>query len=76
MVLVWSLSDVGQMFPLLGLLDMFGVVQAGHLPALKKELPHVSINTRPFSSIARPTPAGRGGEATMWDHRCQLRFRL
>lgn len=69
-------SDVGNMFPALTLLDMFGVVQSSHLPALKKGMPQVSINTRPFSSISRPTPAGRVIERTMWNRKCRLRFKL
>lgn len=63
------------MFPSLGLLDMFGVVNAGHVAALKTEAPHISINSKPFSSVARPTPAGRPGDDAMWNQRCQLRFR-
>eukprot|EP00066_Takifugu_rubripes_P002916 XP_003965141.1 PREDICTED: S-phase kinase-associated protein 2 isoform X2 [Takifugu rubripes] len=71
-----ALTDVGQMFPLLGLLDMFGVVHTSHMAALKKDVPHISINSKPFSSIARPTPAGRPGDGTMWYQRCRLRFKL
>ncbi len=68
------------MFHMLCLLDVFGVVQNSHLPSLKKEMPHVSINSRPFTSIARPTPArGLAGslcDRTMWNRKCQLRFKL
>lgn len=64
------------MFPLLGLLDMFGVVHTSHMAALKKDVPQISINSKPFSSIARPTPAGRPGDGTMWYQRCRLRFKL
>lgn len=71
-----ALTDVGHMFPALTLLDMFGVVQSGHLPALKKEMPQVSINTKLFSSISRPTPAARASERTMWNRKCRLRFKL
>lgn len=71
-----AITDVGDMFPALTLLDMFGVVQSSHLPALKKGMPQVSINTRPFSSISRPTPAGRVIERTMWNRTCRLRFKL
>ncbi|XP_041816401.1 S-phase kinase-associated protein 2 isoform X2 [Chelmon rostratus] len=75
-----ALTDLGKMFPMLCLLDVFGVVQNSHLPSLKKEMPHVSINSRPFSSIARPTPASRLagclGDRTMWNRKCQLRFKL
>uniref|UniRef100_A0A3Q0R468 S-phase kinase-associated protein 2, E3 ubiquitin protein ligase n=1 Tax=Amphilophus citrinellus TaxID=61819 RepID=A0A3Q0R468_AMPCI len=38
----------------LAALDVFGLVQDSQLPSLKKEMPHVSINSRPFSTIARP----------------------
>lgn len=73
-------SDLGQMFPVLCLLDVFGIVQNSHLPSLKKEMPHVSINSRPFSSIARPTPTSRLpgclSDRTMWSRRCRLRFKL
>lgn len=69
-------SDLGQVFPFLTLLDMFGVVHSSHMAALKKDIPRISINTKPFSSIARPTPAGRPGEASMWYQRCRLRFKL
>ncbi|XP_034997399.2 S-phase kinase-associated protein 2 [Hippoglossus stenolepis] len=74
-----ALTDLGKTFPLLGLLDVFGLVHDGHLPSLKKELPRVSINSRPFSSTARPTPssrlAGSLSERTMWSSMCRLRFR-
>lgn len=69
-------SDVGKMLPALLLLDMFGVVQSGHLAALKKEMPQVSINSRPFSTISRPTPASKVSERTMWDRKCRLRFKV
>lgn len=72
----FACSDVGELFPALTLLDMFGVVQSGHLSALKKGMPQVSINARPFSSISRPTPAGRASETTMWNRKCRLRFKL
>ncbi|XP_030290557.1 S-phase kinase-associated protein 2 isoform X1 [Sparus aurata] len=75
-----ALTDLGQMFPVLCLLDVFGIVQNSHLPSLKKEMPHVSINSRPFSSIARPTPTSRLpgclSDRTMWSRRCRLRFKL
>ncbi|XP_062269333.1 S-phase kinase-associated protein 2 isoform X2 [Platichthys flesus] len=74
-----ALTDLGKTFPLLGLLDVFGLVLDGHLPSLKKELPRVSINSRPFSSVARPTPSSRLpgalSERTMWSSLCRLRFR-
>ncbi|XP_035524471.1 S-phase kinase-associated protein 2 [Morone saxatilis] len=75
-----ALTELDKMFPTLCLLDVFGVVQNSHLPSLKKEMPHVSINSRPFSSIARPTPASRFigslSDRTMWNRRCRLRFQL
>ncbi|XP_040915635.1 S-phase kinase-associated protein 2 [Toxotes jaculatrix] len=74
-----ALTDLGKMFPLLSHLDVFGLMHDGHLPTLKKELPHVSINSRPFSNIARPTPAGRTvglfTDRTMWNKKCRLRFK-
>ncbi|KAE8284757.1 S-phase kinase-associated protein 2 [Larimichthys crocea] len=75
-----ALTDLGKMFPMLCLLDVFGVVHNSHLPSLKKEMPHVSINSRPFSNIARPTPASRLvgclSDRAMWNRKCQLRFKL
>uniref|UniRef100_A0A8D3AFM0 S-phase kinase-associated protein 2 n=1 Tax=Scophthalmus maximus TaxID=52904 RepID=A0A8D3AFM0_SCOMX len=72
-----ALTDLGTTFPLLVLLDVFGLVQDGQLPSLKKELPRVSINSRPFSGVARPTPAGRFvGDRAMWGGGCRLRFSL
>ncbi|XP_008300619.1 S-phase kinase-associated protein 2 [Stegastes partitus] len=75
-----ALTDLGKLFPALSLLDVFGLVQDSHLPSLKKEMPHVSINTRPFSGVARPMPASRAvgssSDHTMWNRQCRLRFRL
>ncbi|XP_023134298.2 S-phase kinase-associated protein 2 [Amphiprion ocellaris] len=75
-----ALTDLGKLFPALGLLDVFGLVQDSQLPSLKKEMPHVSINSRLFSSVARPMPASRvvssSSEHTMWNRPCRLRFRL
>ncbi|KAK7895810.1 hypothetical protein WMY93_021135 [Mugilogobius chulae] len=75
-----ALSDLAQKIPSLFMLDVFGLINDGHLPALKKEMPNVSINSRPFSTIARPTPAGRTmsqySDCTMWNQRCRLRVRL
>uniref|UniRef100_A0A3B4H9U5 S-phase kinase associated protein 2 n=1 Tax=Pundamilia nyererei TaxID=303518 RepID=A0A3B4H9U5_9CICH len=71
-----ALTDVGIMFPVLSQLDVFGLVQDSQLPSLKREMPHVSINSRPFSSIARPTPASRfvgsTSDRTMWNKKCRL----
>lgn len=72
-----SASDLKKLLPLLHLLDAFGLVSDGHLPALKKEMPLVCLNSRPFSAVARPTPAGAAlGERVMWSQRCRLRFKL
>uniref|UniRef100_A0A3B3DRI8 S-phase kinase-associated protein 2 n=1 Tax=Oryzias melastigma TaxID=30732 RepID=A0A3B3DRI8_ORYME len=54
-----ALTDLGQTLPSLRLLDVFGLVQDNQLPPLKKEMPRVSINSMPFSTVARPTPASR-----------------
>ncbi|KAM9306165.1 S-phase kinase-associated protein 2 [Pholidichthys leucotaenia] len=71
-----ALTDLGKLFPLLCTLDVFGLVQDSQLPFLKKEMPHVNINCRPFSSIARPTPAtrlaGSSVDRTMWSVKCRL----
>lgn len=73
-------SDLGKTFPMLSLLDVFGLVNDSHLPSLKKEIPRICINSRPFSNIARPTPASRligsCSDRTMWNRKCQLRFKL
>uniref|UniRef100_A0A3Q0R1D4 S-phase kinase-associated protein 2, E3 ubiquitin protein ligase n=1 Tax=Amphilophus citrinellus TaxID=61819 RepID=A0A3Q0R1D4_AMPCI len=75
-----ALTDLDKMFPMLCQLDVFGLVQDSQLPSLKKEMPHVSINSRPFSTIARPTPASRPAGSTsdriMWNKKCRLRFVL
>ncbi|XP_037609769.1 S-phase kinase-associated protein 2 isoform X2 [Sebastes umbrosus] len=71
-----ALTDLGKTFPMLSLLDVFGIVNGSHLSSLKKEMPRVSINSRPFSSIARPTPATRLIGYFMWNRKCRLRFKL
>lgn len=75
-----ALTDLDKMFPMLCQLDVFGLVQDSQLPSLKKEMPHMSINSRPFSTIARPTPASRPAGSTsdriMWNKKCRLRFVL
>uniref|UniRef100_A0A8C6T9W8 S-phase kinase-associated protein 2 n=1 Tax=Neogobius melanostomus TaxID=47308 RepID=A0A8C6T9W8_9GOBI len=72
-----ALSDLAKTIPSLFMLDVFGLINDSHLPALKKEMPHVSINSRPFSAIARPTPASRGtgnySDSAMWSRKCRLR---
>ncbi|XP_018557436.1 S-phase kinase-associated protein 2 isoform X1 [Lates calcarifer] len=75
-----ALTDLGKTFPMLCLLDVFGLVHDGHLPSLKKGMPHLCINSKPFSAIARPAPANRPmgplSDRTMWNRRCRLRFKL
>ncbi|KAG9354052.1 hypothetical protein JZ751_012176 [Albula glossodonta] len=61
-------------FPKLKMLEVFGLVQDSYLPILSKGLPHIHINTCCFSSVARPTPAGRRDRA-IWGMQCQLVFR-
>uniref|UniRef100_A0A1A7WY74 S-phase kinase-associated protein 2 n=2 Tax=Iconisemion striatum TaxID=60296 RepID=A0A1A7WY74_9TELE len=67
-----ALSDLKQMFPTLRFLDIFGLVQENQLSSLKEQLPHISINSRPFSAVARPTPASRP-DRSMWSRTCRLR---
>ncbi|MEQ2289949.1 hypothetical protein AMECASPLE_038473 [Ameca splendens] len=75
-----ALSDLGNMLPSLGFLDVFGFVQDSQLASLKKDMPRISINSRPFSSVARPTPASRLSpshpDQTMWSRSCRLRVRF
>uniref|UniRef100_A0A3Q3G9T6 S-phase kinase-associated protein 2, E3 ubiquitin protein ligase n=1 Tax=Labrus bergylta TaxID=56723 RepID=A0A3Q3G9T6_9LABR len=75
-----ALTDLEQMFPLLSLLEVFGLLHDSQLSSLKKELPRISVNTRPFSSIARPTPAcrpqGPVRDRAMWSRTCRLRVKL
>ncbi|XP_033502266.1 S-phase kinase-associated protein 2 isoform X1 [Epinephelus lanceolatus] len=71
-----ALTDLGQTFPLLSVLDVFGIVNGSHLSSLKKEMPRISINHMPFSNIARPTPDTRPVSCLMWNRKCRLRFRL
>lgn len=82
-----ALSDLAKTIPSLVLLDVFGLINESHLPALKKEMPHVSINSMPFSAIARPTPTSKVfrhfrrvyrhlTDCTMWSRNCRLRFKL
>ncbi|XP_068430521.1 S-phase kinase-associated protein 2 isoform X2 [Clinocottus analis] len=69
-----ALTDLDKSLPVLSLLDVFGIVSGSHLSSLKKEMPRVSINSRPFSSIARPTPASRPTGCFLWNRKCRLRF--
>ncbi|XP_042365174.1 S-phase kinase-associated protein 2 isoform X2 [Plectropomus leopardus] len=71
-----ALTDLGQTFPMLSVLDVFGIVNGSHLSSLKKEMPRISINCMPFSSIARPTPDSRPVSCLMWNRKCGLRVRL
>ncbi|XP_013883036.1 S-phase kinase-associated protein 2 [Austrofundulus limnaeus] len=75
-----ALSDLGRTLPSLRFLDVFGLVQENQLVSLRKAMPHVSINSRPFSCVARPTPAGRTGslqpDCSMWERTCRLRVRV
>lgn len=69
-----ALTDLDKTLPVLSLLDVFGIVSGSHLSSLKKEMPRVTINSRPFSSIARPTPASTPAGCFMWNRKCRLRF--
>ncbi|XP_017259661.1 S-phase kinase-associated protein 2 isoform X2 [Kryptolebias marmoratus] len=75
-----ALSDLGRTLPSLRFLDVFGLVQDNQLLSLKKDMSHISINCRPFSCVARPTPAGRTGplqpDRSMWGRTCRLRVPL
>ncbi|XP_008322727.3 S-phase kinase-associated protein 2 [Cynoglossus semilaevis] len=77
---VAALTDLGTTIPSLCLLDVFGLVPNGHLPVLKKDLPRICINSKPFSTIARPTPASTPAvplsDRSMWGSRCRLRVRM
>ncbi|XP_029023974.1 S-phase kinase-associated protein 2 [Betta splendens] len=68
-----ALTDVAKLLPSLRLLDVFGLVNDTHLSSLKKEMPRLGINSRPFSCTARPTP-GTGGDHAMWNSTCRLRL--
>ncbi|XP_071378977.1 S-phase kinase-associated protein 2-like [Centroberyx affinis] len=74
-----ALADFSETFPALRLLDVFGLVHETHLRSLKKGVPRISINSRPFSTVARPTPAPCDrlvyNERAMWGARCRLRFK-
>uniref|UniRef100_A0A1A8RYY8 S-phase kinase-associated protein 2 (p45) n=1 Tax=Nothobranchius rachovii TaxID=451742 RepID=A0A1A8RYY8_9TELE len=67
-----ALSDLEKLIPSLRFLDIFGLVQENQLLSLKEELPHISINSRPFSDVARPTLASRP-DRSMWGRTCRLR---
>ncbi|KAG7499431.1 S-phase kinase-associated protein 2 [Solea senegalensis] len=76
-----ALTDLGKTLPSLSLLDVYGLVPDNQLATLKKELPRISVNSRPFSGVARPTPASTlvgavSGDRSMYGSRCRLRFTL
>ncbi|KAG5834832.1 hypothetical protein ANANG_G00265770 [Anguilla anguilla] len=60
--------------PELKTLEVFGLVPGSYMPVLSEGLPQVQINTRCFSSVARPTPAGQR-DRTMWGTPCRLVYR-
>ncbi|XP_010893994.1 S-phase kinase-associated protein 2 [Esox lucius] len=68
-----ALADF-EKFPELQTLEVYGLVQDTDLPILCKALPHLQINTRPFSGVARPTEAALRNR-TMWGMACRLVFR-
>ncbi|XP_028837139.1 S-phase kinase-associated protein 2 [Denticeps clupeoides] len=55
-------------------LEVFGIIPDGYLPTLKKGLPQISINTRCFSDVARPTPSSRK-DSTIWGMHCCLVYK-
>ncbi|XP_066502336.1 S-phase kinase-associated protein 2 isoform X2 [Hoplias malabaricus] len=55
-------------------LEVFGLIQDSYLPILSKGLPHIQINTQPFSSVARPTSATRK-DRTLWGMHCRLVYK-
>uniref|UniRef100_A0A8B9JQ41 F-box domain-containing protein n=1 Tax=Astyanax mexicanus TaxID=7994 RepID=A0A8B9JQ41_ASTMX len=61
-------------FTQLKTLEVFGLIQDSYLPILSKKLPHIQINTQPFSSVARPTSAGRK-DRTLWGMHCRLAYK-
>ncbi|XP_034021685.1 S-phase kinase-associated protein 2-like [Thalassophryne amazonica] len=73
-----AFSGFEQTFPTVRLLDVFGLVHDSQLPSLKNEIPRISINSKPFSGVARPTPAlcPKHHERTMWGRSCRLRFKM
>uniref|UniRef100_A0A673KWY3 S-phase kinase-associated protein 2 n=1 Tax=Sinocyclocheilus rhinocerous TaxID=307959 RepID=A0A673KWY3_9TELE len=54
-------------------LEVFGLIQDSYLPILCKGLPHIQINTQPFSTVARPTSASRK-DRTLWGMHCRLDY--
>ncbi|XP_036443934.1 S-phase kinase-associated protein 2 isoform X2 [Colossoma macropomum] len=61
-------------FEKLQTLEVFGLIQDSYLPILSKGLPHIQINTQPFSSVARPTSATRK-DRTLWGMHCRLVYK-
>ncbi|XP_056587605.1 S-phase kinase-associated protein 2 [Triplophysa dalaica] len=68
-----SLIDV-EKFPNLQTLEVFGLIQDSYLPILCKGLPHIQINTQPFSTVARPTAATKK-DRTLWGMHCRLQYK-
>uniref|UniRef100_A0A087YLU3 S-phase kinase-associated protein 2 n=1 Tax=Poecilia formosa TaxID=48698 RepID=A0A087YLU3_POEFO len=72
-----ALCDLGKAIPSLRFLDVFGLVQDGQLAALQDDSPRLAINARPFSAVARPTPAGAAQpDRTMWGRGCRLKLNI
>ncbi|KAM3874188.1 S-phase kinase-associated protein 2 [Diretmus argenteus] len=74
-----AFADFSETFPALRVLGIFGLVHESHMRSMKKGMPNVSINARPFSAIARPTPAPCERlvyiERAMWNKKCRLRLK-
>ncbi|XP_051956569.1 S-phase kinase-associated protein 2-like isoform X1 [Xyrauchen texanus] len=68
-----SLVDF-EKFPNLQTLEVFGLIQDSYLPILSKGLPHIQINTLPFSTIARPSSSVRK-DHTLWGMHCWLVYK-
>ncbi|KAI2651378.1 S-phase kinase-associated protein 2 [Labeo rohita] len=68
-----SLIDF-EKFPNLQTLEVFGLIQDSYLPILCKGLPHIQINTQPFSTVARPTSASKK-DRTIWGMHCRLVYK-
>lgn len=66
-------SDV-EKFPNLQTLEVFGLIQDSYLAILCKGLPHIQINTQPFSTVARPTAATKK-DRTLWGMHCRLQYK-
>ncbi|XP_077354726.1 S-phase kinase-associated protein 2 [Festucalex cinctus] len=74
-----ALTDLRNTFPALHYLEVFGLVNDSHLSSLRMESPGICINSLPFSTIARPTPASVMGACrgySMWNRTNRLRFKM